>query len=157
MQRLKPFALFYAGIVDGVAGALVVHPPLSRLIRAADELHLVDHDARRQLVRFGDDEKAIEHARMRLGVRRRENDDPLIDVCRNDALAVSAAGIAARKMRASRKDLGDRPRTILALLLEHHAITNGKLERFGRGGDRVAPQRAIGALAGVALLHPSAK
>ena len=102
---------------------------------------------------FGDDEEAIEHARMRLGFRRREHDDDLIDVRRDDALALPSAGRAARELRAARKDLGDRPCAARrSSCSSSDVVADGELERLGGRGDGVAAQRAVGALSAVRFL-----
>src|SRR5206468_4671088 len=48
--------------------------------RLANQVDLVDDDARRELVGLGNDEKAVEHARMRLRFGDGEDDYDLIDV-----------------------------------------------------------------------------
>ena len=56
-----------------------------------DEVNLVHDDVRLQPVRFGTPEKPIEQARMRLGIRGREDDDDLVDVGGDDPFTIGAA------------------------------------------------------------------
>jgi hypothetical protein len=109
-----------------------------------------------ELVRLGDHQEAVEHARMRLGVRRGEDDDDLIHVGGDDALTLPAAWCAARETRPAWQDLGDGPR-VAGIVLQEHVIAHRELERLRRRGDGVAPQRAVGAATGVRFLHSAAQ
>ena len=67
---------------------------------------------------------------MRLRLRRRENDNDLIYIRRDDALALPAARRATRQLRMSGKDLLDRPVRAAAVRLENNAIPDRELPGF---------------------------
>ena len=101
---------------------------------------------------FGDDEKAVEHARMRLGLRRGEHDDDLVDVRGDDALALPATRRAARQLRAARKNLGDRPAPPRSTGSSTTSSPTASLSVSRGRGHGVAAERAVGALAAIRLL-----
>ena len=98
------------------------------------QIGLIDDDARRDVVGFGNDEEAIEHARMRFRIGRREYDQHLIDIGGDDTLTIATARSATRKLRATRQNAGDRPVRAIAILLDVHLITDGEFERRPFGG-----------------------
>jgi hypothetical protein len=122
-----------------IAGSLVRVESLPRC-RFADQLDLVDDDARSDLVRLGDHQEAIDHARMRIRLGRREHDDDLIDVRREDTLTASSTGRPPRKLGSSRKNLGDRPGVIARDALEVDVVADRQLERLRGGTHRVPTQ-----------------
>ena len=84
---------------------------------------------------------------MRLGIRRREHHDDLIDVGGNDPLALPAAGRAARERRPARQDLGDRPLASVASSRSSRTWSpTASFSRLRGGSHGVAPNRAVGAL-----------
>ena len=58
---------------------------------AIDELDLVDDDAGLKQVSLGDDEKPVEHSPMRLRFGGGEDDDDLIHIRGDNALALTCA------------------------------------------------------------------
>ena len=114
-----------------VAGALVGRKALTR-VPLGHEIDLVDDDARGERVGLGDDEKPVEHARVRLGPRRGENDDHLIDVRGDDAFAIRTARRPARQARASRQNLADRPRAATSVRFDEHLVAHSQLQPVAR-------------------------
>jgi len=93
------------------------------------EIAFVHHDAGVQTVRFGDHEKAIEHTRMRLGARRREHDQHLIEIGHHDPLTTCAARGATRELAEPLVDVGDEPRAGFPVLpRERDLVADGQLE-----------------------------
>src|SRR4051812_14526258 len=91
-----------------VAG-LLVRAKLAACCPFIDQLDLVDDDPGVEVVRFSDDEEAIEHACMWLRLDGGEHDDDLIDIRRENSFPMRAAGGATRELRTPWQDLADRP------------------------------------------------
>ncbi len=91
------------------------------------QIDLVHDDLCVQPVRLGHDQKPVEHAQVRLGLRRGEDDDDLIDIGRHDTLTVPAARHPPRQHRPPRQDLHNGPGAISGLRLEQHIIAHRQL------------------------------
>ena len=98
-----------------------------------DEIDFVDDDVRGEGIGFGNDEKPIEHPRMRLGPRRGEDDDHLIHVRGDDAFAVRATRRSPRQPRPSRQDLADGPAAAARVGLDEHFVTDRQLQSITVG------------------------
>ena len=92
------------------------------------EFALVDHHPRSESVRFGDHEKAIEHARMWLRLRGCKDHDDLIQICNHDPFAAGPTGRATRELAASRIDLVNCPRRFACVAGNHDAIADCEFE-----------------------------
>src|SRR5690349_14767543 len=70
--QFQPDGCLDAGVVDRITGALV---DLESLLsdRLANQFDLIDDDSRSDLVGFGDDEKAVDHAGVRIRLRGGEH------------------------------------------------------------------------------------
>src|SRR5437763_374739 len=91
---------------------------------------------------LGDDEKSVEHPRVRLGAGGGEDDDHLIDIGGDDALAVRAAGGSTRQTRAPRQYVADGPPVAARIRLDDHFIADRELQSIlatRPGARRVTP------------------
>ena len=113
--------------MDRIAGAHVRRKAILR-VALGHEVDLVDDDVRRERVGFGDDEKSVEHPRVRLGAGGGEDDDHLIDIGGDDALAVRAAGGSTRQTRAPRQYVADGPPVAARIRFDDHFIADRELQ-----------------------------
>ena len=97
MQLVESNALLDAGEVHGIAGRDVVGE-CALCFFLVHQLDLVDDDPRLKRVPFGDHQKPVEHSAVRLRLRRREDDDDLVDVGGNNALALPFTRLAPSEL-----------------------------------------------------------
>src|SRR4051812_5794422 len=112
-----------------VARSLVGTELIARRL-LVDQLDLVDHNAGVEVVRFSDNEEAIEHACMWLRLDSGEHDDDLIDICRENSFAVRATGSPTRELGTPWQDLADRP-VVMIPGFDLHMVADRELERRG--------------------------
>ena len=66
--------------------------------RSVHQLDFVDDDSRLKRIPFGDHQEPVEHSAVRLWLRCGEDDDHLIDVGGDDALALPFTGFASSEL-----------------------------------------------------------
>ncbi len=119
---IKPFARFHTGEVHGIAHINVFLKAGARGVHA-NQIHLVHDDPRSQIIGLRNHEEPIEHAGMRLGTRRREHHQHLIEIRDHDPLAIRPTGIPAGQLTAPRMD---------------HFDCGGDVRRLWRNRDPIA-------------------
>src|SRR5690606_10831235 len=109
-QLVDPDAGGGARLDNRVAGRAVGIEDATQFPRWV-EVDLVDTDRRRPPARLGDDEEAVEHTRVRLGLGHGKHGDYLVRVGQDDLSDLPGAASAPREGPQPRRDRFDHPLT----------------------------------------------
>ena len=111
---------------------------------------------RAQVVRLRDDEEAIDHPAVRLRLAEGEDDEHLVHIGGDDALAVPTPRLPSGEHRGTRGNGRDAPAALPLIPIDRHVITDGELEGAALLLLEPAGERRIVGLAGDVAHAPDA-